>query len=69
MSSCVSCSLRNLQADEWGSVVTVVSSDMREWQAPEQVSLVCVCMCVCVCVCVYVCVKSVYLHYVGRYSC
>ena len=50
MSSCVSCSLRNLQADEWGSVVTVVSSDMREWQAPEQVSLVCVCVCVCVCV-------------------
>jgi len=32
-------SLRNLQLEEWGNNVTVVSCDMRKWQAPEKVLL------------------------------
>ena len=31
--------LRNLQLEAWGNSVTVVSCDMRKWQAPEKVSL------------------------------
>ena len=40
-------SLRNRKAEEWGSVVTVVSCDMREWKAPEQVCYAYTCVCVC----------------------
>jgi len=29
--------LVNRQLEEWGDRVTIVSSDMREWQAPEKV--------------------------------
>ena len=32
--------LRNRQKDEWGNCVTVVSSDMRYWTAPEKVNTV-----------------------------
>lgn len=31
--------LRTLQAEEWGSAVTVVSGDMRRWEAPEQADI------------------------------
>lgn len=31
------CRLLNRQRDEWGERVTVVSSDMRLWTAPEKV--------------------------------
>ena len=30
--------LLNKQIDVWGEKVTVVSSDMRKWEAPEKVS-------------------------------
>ncbi len=33
-------SLLNRQIEEWGDSVTVVSSDMREWKAPERVSII-----------------------------
>lgn len=32
-------SLQALQGDMWGDKVTVVSSDMREWCAPEQADI------------------------------
>ena len=35
--------LRNLQLEEWGNDVTVVSCDMRKWQAPEKVEYYSVC--------------------------
>ncbi|XP_065886445.1 protein arginine N-methyltransferase 5-like isoform X2 [Dysidea avara] len=31
--------LRNLQLEEWGNDVTVVSCDMRKWQAPEKADI------------------------------
>jgi protein arginine N-methyltransferase 5 len=31
--------LRNRQRDEWGDAVTVVSVDMREWEAPEKADI------------------------------
>ena len=38
--------LLNRQAEEWGNKVSVVSCDMRKWEAPEKVislvSLICV---------------------------
>ena len=32
--------LENWQFEEWGSQVTVVSSDMREWVAPEKADII-----------------------------
>ena len=34
------CRLLNRQIEEWGDVVTVVSCDMRDWEAPEKVGVV-----------------------------
>jgi protein arginine N-methyltransferase 5 len=37
----VNCSLRNLHhSDCWGERVTIVSSDMRQWQAPELADII-----------------------------
>lgn len=33
------CRLESWQYEEWGSQVTVVSCDMREWEAPEKADL------------------------------
>ena len=33
-------SLENLRAEQWGSLVTVVSGDMRHWQAPEKADII-----------------------------
>ena len=38
--------LLTLKQEEWGDKVTVVSSDMREWKAPEKVkNLISACAC------------------------
>ena len=37
--------LLTLKQEEWGDKVTVVSSDMREWKAPEKVKTCFACVC------------------------
>ena len=34
------CRLENLKAEIWGDYVTVVSSDMRVWNAPEKADII-----------------------------
>lgn len=34
------CRLENWRFEEWGDRVTVVSSDMREWEAPEKADII-----------------------------
>ena len=34
------CSLQNMKAEFWGDLVTVVSSDMRQWSAPESADII-----------------------------
>lgn len=36
--------LLNRQAEEWGNKVSVVSCDMRKWEAPEKVILMIIIM-------------------------
>lgn len=36
--------LLNRQAEEWGNKVSVVSCDMRKWEAPEKVILMIITM-------------------------
>ena len=33
-------SLENLKYEQWGKLVTIVSSDMREWDAPEKADII-----------------------------
>ena len=35
--SCILYRLLNRQSEEWGDKVSVVSCDMRKWEAPEKV--------------------------------
>lgn len=39
MRVCV-CSLENLKVDTWGDQVTIVSGDMRFWNAPVQADII-----------------------------
>lgn len=40
METCIFFRLENWRFEEWGDQVTVVSSDMREWAAPEKADII-----------------------------